>query len=183
MDEPKSLRAGDSASWPAAVSAYPPGDGWSLNYRLLWPAGASAVDIAAAVEGDSYRVDLTAEQTAAWSAGTVTLVRFVTRGAERKTLGSQPLEILPDLTAVTHHDGRTPNEIALAHAEAALAAYVAKGQAHVAEYEVAGRKMKFRTVDEIKDLIRHYKTLVAQEKALAALLQGGSPPGRVYYRG
>ena len=43
--------------------------------------------------------------------------------------------------------------------------------------------MKFRDTQQILDLIAHYKREVAREAGALALLQGGSPPGRIYYRG
>ena len=71
--------------------------------------------------------------------------------------------------------------MALANARAALASYMAKGQLHVAEYDVGGRKMKFRAASEITDLIAYYEREVAKERALQAMLAGGSP-GRVVTR-
>jgi len=183
MDEPTTLRAGDSASWTTSLPDTPPDEGWSVKYRLIWPTGSSPVDISATVEGDHFRVDLAAAMTAAWAAGAATLVKWVERGLLKTTLGSQPLTILPDLTQATSHDARSPNEKALADAEAALAECLAQGQLHVAGYTIAGRTMTFRSVQEITDLINHYKRLVTAERARAALLAGGSPPGRVFYRG
>lgn len=182
MNEPTTFRAGDSVSWAETLADYPPTDGWSLAYRLLWPTGA-AVNIATTADGDDYLVELTSANTVAWAAGQATLVAVASRGVERATLGSKQVTILPDLTVATTHDGRSANRKALDQAEAAMAAYLAGGKAHVAEYEIAGRKIKFRAIDEIQSLINYYKRLVAKENAYLALLEGGSVPGRVHYRG
>jgi hypothetical protein len=182
MDEPTSFRAGDSASWTASLPDYLPSAGWTLKYRLL-PLVGVAQDITATPAGDSYAVAVTPTESAAWAAGSATLVKIVEKGAQKITLLVLVVQILPDLSVAASHDGRTANEKGLADAEAALAAYVAAGQMHVEGYEIAGRSMKFRTVQDIKDLINHYRAAVAKDNAVKSLLAGGSPPGRVYYRG
>jgi hypothetical protein len=186
MNEPITFRAGDSASWSESLPDYLASAGWSLNYRLLWPVG-TAVDIPSAAEftGDEerYVVSLLSTDTAGWAAGQATLVSWVEKGGARITLEQKAVTILPDLTVATSHDGRSAYKKALDQAEAALAAYAAGGKACVAEYEIAGRRMKFRDTQQILDLINHYKRLVAKETAALAMLQGGGAPGRVYYRG
>lgn len=182
MNEPTTFRAGDSASWSESLLDYPASAGWSLKYRLIWTS-ATGVNLNAAPAGDDYAVNLTSADTAAWTAGKATLVSWVEKGTDRITLEQKAITILPDLTQAVTHDGRSANKLALDAAESALAEYLKGGQATVAEYEVAGRRMKFRDADQILALINHYKPLVARENAALALLQGGGMPGRVYYRG
>ncbi|MDO9596728.1 MAG: hypothetical protein Q7J47_03310 [Azoarcus sp.] len=178
------LRAGDSAGWTETLPDHPPAAGWALHYRLLWPS-AAAVDIAAVAGADDYTVTIPPATTATLPAGIATLVWWVERGAdetlERVSLGCQPLSILPNLTTATTYDARTLNAIALAEAKAALAAHVASGRAHVGEYSIAGRSMKFRTADEITALIQYYERECAKERALLASLQGHAP-GRILTR-
>lgn len=180
MNAPDTFRAGDSISWTESLPAYPASAGWALKYRLLWPTG-TAVALDAVAAGDDHAVALDAADTADWTAGSATLVAWVEQGTDRVTLEQQPVTILPDLSAATTYDGRSQAVKALAQARAALASYMEKGQLHVAEYDVAGRRMKFRSSTEITDLIAYYEGEVARERAAAALLQGGSP-GRVYTR-
>lgn len=185
MDEPITFRAGDSAGWTKSLPAYPSTDGWLLHYRLLWPTG-SAVEITTSATGVDYTVALTAANTANWAAGSASLVSYVKKGSganeERVTLDRRDVTILPDLTTATTYDGRTQNQKALADAKAALAAYMANGQMHVGEYDIAGRKMKFRTSSEIIDLINHFEREVARDRIAQAIANGGVP-GRVAYRG
>lgn len=181
MNSPDTFRAGDSASWTESLPAYPASAGWSLKFRLIFPVG-TAVAINTTPSGDDYAVSLSAATTASWPAGSATLVSWVEKAAEKFTLEQQAVTILPDLTVAATHDGRSANKKALDAAESALAAYLTGGQSVVAEYEIAGRRMKFRDTQQILDLINHYKRLVAKETAALAMLQGGSP-GRVYYRG
>jgi hypothetical protein len=180
MTAPTTFRAGDSVAWTEDLPAYPASAGWVLKYRMLWPTGA-AVPIATSAVGDAHAVSLTAANTAAWAAGSATLVSWVEKGVERVTFDQASVAILPNLAAAETFDSRSQAVKGLADAKAALAAYVAGGKVHVAEYDIAGRRMKFRTSKEISDLIDHYEREVAGERALAALLQGGSP-GRVYLR-
>lgn len=181
MDTPDTFRAGDSITWTESLPEYPPSDGWSLRFRLLWSTGNAHFD--GAPDGDNYTVSLSSEDTASWSAGSATLVRWVEHSGAKKTLSSNPVTILADLTEATQHDGRSRNRRALDAAEAALSAYLSGGKGMVAEYEIAGRKMKFRDAEQIVAIINHYRPLVARENAAMALISGGSTPGRVYYRG
>lgn len=180
MPAPTSLRAGDSAAWSESLPDYLPSDGWALKYRILWPIGAP-VDIAATPAGDDYSVALLPTDTAQYLPGRATLAAWVERTGERKTLGSQPLEILPDLALAAVHDGRSLAERGLAEAQAALLKYTESGRGHVEEYEVAGRRLKFRTIAEIRELIDYYAAQVAADRALFAALSGQSP-GRVVTR-
>lgn len=182
MSTPDTFRAGDSVSWSESLPDYLPADGWVLKFRLLWRTGSDTFDATGA--GAEHAVSLASADTANWPAGAATLVRWVEHASLGKvTLSSAAVSILPDLTAATSHDARSFNRRALDAAEAALLAYLQGGKATVAEYEIAGRKMKFRDADQITALINHYRPLVARENAAMALLQGGGVPGRVHYRG
>ena len=180
MTAPTTFRAGDSVTWTEELPAYPASAGWALKYKLLWASG-TAVAINAVASGDAHAVSLAASATVDWAAGSATLVSWVEKGVERVTLDQQSVTIQPNLAAASTFDGRSQAVKGLADAKAALAAYVAGGKAHVAEYDIAGRRMKFRSSKEITDLIDFYEREAAGERALAAVLQGGSP-GRVNIR-
>lgn len=173
--EPIELRAGDSIVWERDLDDYSAADGWTLKYKLMWATG-TAVAFSAVGVGTLHSVTLTATATASYAAGTATLAGYVEKGSggtlERVTLSTSLLTILPDLTAATTHDGRSANRIALDNARAALASYMAKGQAHVAEYDIAGRRMKFRDSQQIMDLIRYYEAEVAREERRARGVRG-----------
>lgn len=180
MTAPTTFRAGDSVSWKEDLSAYPASAGWLLKYKLLFPAGTASA-FQATADGDAHAVSLDGSTTADWVAGAATLVSWVEKGAWRVTLDQQTVTIQPDLAAASTFDGRSQAAKGLADAKAALAAYMAGGKAHVAEYDIAGRRMKFRSAAEIVTLIDFYEREVAGERALSAMLQGGTP-GRVCVR-
>lgn len=182
MNCPATLRAGDSVKWSESLPDYPASAGWVLKQRLLWSSG-SGVTLAGVAQGDDFDFTVATTDSKDWKEGKATLVQWVEKGSEKITLGQKEVTILPDLSVAVSHDGRSQSRKALDDAEAALANYMASGQLHVAEYEIAGRRMKFRDAEQIQKLITHYKTEVAKENAALALLNGGSVPGRVYYRG
>lgn len=182
--EPAVIRAGDTVTWTRVLPEHSADDGWALKYRLLYPSG-SAIDITTSGSGTDHTVSLTSTDTSAWTAGAATLVAYAEKGGgaslERATLESQPITILANLVTASTYDNRSANQVALADAKAALAAYMASGRVHVAEYNVAGRLMKFRSADEIRALIEYYEAEVGKERAALAILTGGSP-GRVCSR-
>ncbi|MDP3138185.1 MAG: hypothetical protein Q8N17_17865 [Burkholderiaceae bacterium] len=183
-NEPTVIRAGDSVAWTRELAEYSAADGWALKYRLLYATG-TAVDITSTAVATLHTVSLTAANTGAYAAGSATLVAYVEKGAgaslERATLESSAITILPNLITAATHDGRSANRIALANARAALASYMAKGQAHVAEYDIAGRRMKFRAATEITDLINYYEREVFRETAALAAINGVAA-GRIAVR-
>lgn len=183
-NEPTAIRAGDSAGWTRELLEYSADDGWALKYRLLYAAG-TAVDITSTGVATLHTVSLSAATTAAWVAGSATLAAYVEKGSgaslERATLESTPVTILPNLISATNHDGRSANQIALANARAALSDYASKGQIHVAEYDIAGRRMKFRDAGQIRELIQFYELEVSKERADQALINGVAS-GRVQVR-
>lgn len=180
MNAPTTFRAGDSASWQESLPAYPANSGWALKFRLLWPSGA-AIAFDATASGADYTVSRSAADTASWPAGSATLVAYVDKGAERITISSVSVTILPNLVTATNHDSRSVAVRSLAAALAAREAYLASGKAHVAEYDIAGRVMKFRSAQDLNDLIEQLQREVARERATLAILQGGAP-GRVMTR-
>lgn len=179
--EPTSIRAGDGASWRRLLPGYLASAGWTLRYRLLW-ATPSPASFSATADGDGHLIQLTAAATASWQAGKATLVGWVeAAGGQRITLLQQPMEVLPDLTTAVTLDGRTDAQRRLADAEAALDAYLAAGQGHVAEYTINGRHMVFRSARELRELVDAARRDVARERILAAAAQGVSA-GRIYTR-
>lgn len=184
MNEPQTIRAGDTIGWTEDLQDYLPANGWSLKYRILWAAGA-AYAFTAVVVNTTYGVTLTATDTASFIAGNATLVAYVEKGAgaslERETLSQTALTILTNLTTTANLDSRSEAKKALDDLNLALAAHIAGGSGHISEYEILGRRMKFRDTKSITDLIAHYEIKVAKENANLAILQGGSP-GRVQVR-
>lgn len=144
--EPASLRAGDTASWLLSLADYPAGQGWSVQYDLVNAAGK--ITLTSTAEGDSHRIAKTPAQTAAFSAGTYAWQKRVKNGADAYTIGTGSIDILPDLSALVAIDTRTFAQKTLA----ALEAWIESHDAGVAEYEIAGRRMKYIPMAELLKL-------------------------------
>lgn len=174
-NEPLQFRAGDSVAWTRELSEYPAADGWQLKYRLLYASG-SAVNISAAGSGTTHSVSLSAADTAAYTAGTATLVAYVEKGAgptlERVTLESTQISILPNLVTARTFDGRSAAAIALANLRAALNSMASNQSLTVASVSLEGRSTTFRSIAELQDAINHYERQVFKETAALALMNG-----------
>lgn len=180
MNAPESFRAGDSVSWLESFPEYPASAGWTLSLKLLWPTGAPAV-IASSPSGNDFLINLNSADTTAWAAGAATLVASVQKAGARVTLSQKQVAILPDLFAANAFDNRSRAVKGLADARAALDAYSAGGKAHIVEYNIAGRQIKFRDAEQIIELINYYEREVSKQNAALAVLQGQTP-GRVVVR-
>ena len=180
MSEPTTLQAGDTITWSRSLSSYPASAGWVLKYRLLFAVG-TAVDITATPSGADHAVSLLASATASFTAGAATLVPWVEKADERYTLDPIPVTVLANLATATNFDGRTQNQRILQAAKAALETYVTTGKLTVEEYELNGRRMRFRNLAHINDTIALYERLVAADAA-RALANTGTAPGRVITR-
>jgi hypothetical protein len=84
--------------------------------------------------------------------------------------------ITPDLAVQASFDARSDAAVIVDQLMAAYKTYTAS-QGHVAEYEIAGRRMKYRSSAEILDALNHWKSILATEKRaerIAAGLGGGN---------
>lgn len=168
------LIAGDSINYAAAVTGYSPADGWSLRYRLTPRDPASpAIDIAATDAGSGWLVQVGPSTTDAWAPGAYTWASWVQRTGERYSIAQGQLTIKPDPAAlVSGTDTRSPATIVLAQLEATYAAYIASGNFVVGEYEIAGRRMKYRKVEELLAALAAARRQVASERVAARVAAG-----------
>ena len=178
--EPASVTAGDTFTWVKSIPGYPASEGWALSYVLI--NATSNIPLITTAAGDDYLVAISASATAAYAAGDYAWKSVVSKGAERYTVGSGRITIAPNIAALATLDNRSPARKALEALESAYVAYVSNGQGHIAEYEIAGRRMKFRNAAEIWQQIEKLKREVAQEDAAARLAAGLGGRRRVLVR-
>jgi len=178
--EPAYLQAGDTLSWQRSLPDYPASAGWELSYRLINSSGK--IDITAAASGDDHLVSVSAATTAAYAPGTYTWQAFVTNGSERYTVGSGSIVVKRNLAAEAGgFEARSTAQKALDDLRAALATWIAtSGQ--VQEYEIAGRRMKYRTVADIRSAISLLEREVARERAAERIAAGLDTGRRVSVR-
>ncbi len=181
--QPAVLQAGDSITWTADLPDYRADDGWTLSYRLI--NAAASIDIAAAPDADNpalHRVTIPAATSAGYTPGDYTLVRYVTRGADRHTLGQGEMRVAPDLAgAASPVDARSDARRALDDLRAALRRFLASN-GHVAEYEIAGRRMRFASADDLRKRIQLAEAELAREDAAARLAAGAGTRRKVLVR-
>lgn len=176
-NEPSSLRAGDTWKWTRTLDDYPAGT-WTLKYRFK--NATSYFEIVAGTSGTDHSVSVAAATTAAYPAGSYTWMAWVEGGSSEKyTVDTGTLEIDPDYRASTAaYDGRS-------HARKMLDAIEAWLEARdpaVAEYEIAGRRMKYIPIAELVKLRNRYGLEVRNEDAAAAIAKGEGLGRKIQFR-
>jgi hypothetical protein len=154
--EPSIIRAGDTTQWIKSLSDYPASDSWVLSYKLTNQDYAYAITSTAS--GSDHLVSISAATSATHSPGKYKLIGYVTKAAERYTIDETSVQILPNLAAITTgYDTRSTAKQTLDLLDAAMVAQGANAWAQ--EYEIAGRRMKFRGYSEFLA----YRSRVAAE--------------------
>lgn len=177
--EPSTVVAGDTLAWRITLSDYPASSGWVLKYRLINAAGK--IDITAAADSGDHLVGVSAAISADYSAGVYAWQSYVEKAAERYTVGQGSITIKPDLAAQTAgYDTRSTAKKTLDLLDAAMLAHGPSAWAH--EYEIAGRRMKFRSPVEFMGLRDKLKAEVAREEAAQRLAAGLPAKSKVYVR-
>lgn len=173
--EPIAIQAGDTIQWQRTVPGYSAADGWVLAYRFI-NADAN-IGVSSTAQGDDHLVSISAATSAAYPPGDYTWTAHVTRGADRYTIGQGRTTVRPDLAAqVTGFDARGPAQKALEDLRAALLRWLSTN-GHVQEYEIAGRRMRFASADDLRSRISIAEREAAREAA-AQRLAAGQPAGR-----
>lgn len=177
--EPAAARAGDTWKWTRTLADYP-ASAWTLKYRLKNAAGG--IEITATASGDDFDITVAAATTAAYTAGTYAWIAWVEGGSSEKyTVGEGSIVVEPDYRsslAAAALDDRSHARKMLDAIEAWLEA---KDPA-VAEYEIAGRRMKYIPVAELLKLRQFYAREVAAESAAAKLAAGLGSGRKIQFR-
>ena len=143
--EPSQIQAGDTLTWTKSLDDYPADDSWVLSYRLI--NASNKFDITTSASGSDHLVSVLASATTSYTPGNYNLLSWVTKGAERYSLPSRKVEVLPNLAAWNGgYDSRTTAKQVLDLLDAAMVAHGAN--AWVQEYEISNRKMKFKSASE-----------------------------------
>lgn len=176
-NEPSSLRAGDTWKWTRTLADYPAGT-WTLKYSFK--NATSYFEIVAGTSGTDHSVSVAAATTAAYVAGSYTWMAWVEGGtSEKYTVDTGTLEVDPDYRASTAaYDGRSHARKMLDAIEAWLEARAPA----VAEYEVAGRRMKYIPIAELVKLRNRYGLEVRNEDAAAAIAKGEGLGRKIQFR-
>jgi hypothetical protein len=179
--EPARVRAGDTVTWRKTLADYPPGEGWTLYYRLI--NATAKVDITATNDNDTHLVSVAKTTTDDWVAGDYTLIAWVASATERVSLPGGRITILPDLAAVAAagYDSRTQAKKMLDAIDAALLSLSSGERLAVVEAEVAGRRLKYN-IDGLMKLRNLYAAQVRAEEAAERASLGLAPRNKINVR-
>lgn len=177
-NEPVSLRCGDTWQWTRSISDYPAGT-WTLKYRFKSSAGG--FEVVASQSGADYAITVTAATSAGYTAGRYTWMAWVESGTDKHTVDSGTVELLVDYraaSAATALDDRSHARKTLD----AIEAWIEGRDPAVAEYEIAGRRMKFIPIPDLLMWRSRYKNEVASEENAAAIARGEGFGRKIQFR-
>lgn len=161
--EPVSVTAGDTLTWRRSLADYPASAGWVLTYALV--SGAALYTLTAAADGDDHLVTVAAATSAGYAADTYSWQAYVTLGTERHTVGFGTLTILPNLA---DQGGGYDNRSHARKTLAALEAWIENHDMAVADYQIAGRAMRYISIPDLLKLRDAYKAEVSRETLTAS---------------
>lgn len=168
--EPTEARAGDTWAWTITLADYP-APTWTLKYALVKRGGGTQKTITAAASGTSHAVTVAKAVTATYVPAIWDWVASVTDGTSRYTMDSGTLDVLPDIEAATSgYDARSHAVKTLA----ALEAWIEARDIGVAEYEIAGRRLKTIPIEQLLRLRAAYRTEVDAEQRRALVKSGAA---------
>ena len=173
--EPANLNAGDTARWLKALADYPASDGWVLSYSLV--KAGQRIALSATAQGADHLINVPAATTAAWVPGAYDYRAGVSLGADMFTVATGRIAINPAFGAAV--DARSHARRTLEAIEATLEGRASRA---TAEYQIAGRQMKYIPVPELLTLRDRYRRDVRAEDAADRIKAGLGSPGRIYVR-
>lgn len=175
---PAQLTAGDTLIFTQSLAGFAATDGWVLHYRLINALGK--VDIASTASGDDHLINVPAATTATYVAGAYDWQCYVDGVAsQRFTLANGRVNILPNLAGQAGgFDNRTPARKALD----AINAWLGTRDLAVAEYQIAGRSMKYIPITDLLSLRSKLTYEVKGEAQAAGILRGESVSNKLLVR-
>jgi hypothetical protein len=177
------LVAGDSVNFATPVAGYSAADGWVLKFRLVpREAGGTAIDITTSADGDQHRTQLTAAETAAWTAGTYGWASWVDKDTESYTVASGQCVVRPNpRLAAAGTDSRSLPRRTLDDLLAARSTW-ASTHGRTRRYKIGDREREYASAAELDAEIRFWQGQLAEELAAERLANGQPPRNRVLVR-
>lgn len=167
MNEPKKIYKGLSYTWTESVSDYPAGDGWTLKYSLS--NASTAATITTTASGDEHVAALTATTTGSMTAGTFVWISYADNGTLKEEVGRGEIQVLTAIGSAG--DRRTHARKMLDSIEAILESRATREQE---EMTIAGRMIKYLSLEQLIKARAHYEYLVRVEAKNDVIAQGGS---------
>jgi hypothetical protein len=162
--EPSSVNAGDTWRWTRSLADYPASAGWALSYTLINASAKITISAAAT--------------TAGYAAGTYDWRARVSKAGEVYTVGEGRITVRNAYAASTF-DARSHARKTLDAIEAVIEG---RASSSTAEYQIAGRQLKYIPVPDLLALRDKYRAEVKREDAIAAVAAGLPDSRRVFVR-
>ena len=173
--EPSTITPGDTVKWTRSLPDYPASDGWVLTYELVNESIRYA--LTATASGADHLVTVVASTSAVYMSGVYDWRARVRKEDEVYTVASGRVTVRSGFGSAI--DARSEPRQALAAIEATL---LGRGTAATAEYEIAGRRLKYIPLPDLIRLRDRYRIDVAREDSAARAAAGLPNPGRIYVR-
>jgi len=172
LQAPTSFFSGDTVQWLESHADYAPADGWTLTADFS--NADRHVSLASLDNGDGkHLMRLGVAESSLFVAGDYTLgVSASNSAGDRFTVYTQDVQVKANLANAT--DGRSQVKKDLD----ALNAWVTSRDVKVAEYQIAGRSMKYFAPMELETLRNARKREYQREQNVAALARGERPKRR-----
>lgn len=143
---PSKLTAGDSAEWTISLPDYP-APAWTLTYYLVKDGKQIVITGTQYGSTEEHHISVDAATTAAWQPGTYSYQAKASNGTDRKDAGSGTVVIEPDFAQQgSGYDDRSFAKKSLDAIEAVIERRASQSQQ---EYQIAGRALKFMTMEEL----------------------------------
>lgn len=178
---PAKITAGDTITWQRTLADYPASGGWVLKYCLINASGK--INITSTAAGDDHLVNVSAASSAGYAAGDYDWQEYVEKAAtsERYTISTGRITISPNIASMpAGYDGRSTVRKTLDLINAAMLAH--GNNAWTQEYEIAGRRMKFRSVGEFLQFRSKLQQEVKAEERADRVARGESVGSKLLVR-
>lgn len=172
--EPASLRAGETAQWTKSLADFPASEGWTLTYELV--SSAQRYTFNASASGNDYAVSVTAATTGGWVAGDYQWAAKVALAGVVHEVASGAIVIKPSFGSAVDARGHARKTLD------ALEAWIEGRDMGVAEYEIAGRRLKTIPTEQLLVLRDRYRRDVISEDDAARAAAGLPSRGKLLVR-
>ena len=158
---PQQVTAGDSIAWRVTATLNQSGDDWALSTTLISQAGKILLP-ASVPDGNDHLIIAPSTTTIGWAPGEYRLHIAAVRGAERVTLITAQLRILPDPATAEPYDPRSHARKVLA----AIEAYLENADYSASRTRIADRELQNIPIAELLQLRDRYRSEVRREDAI-----------------
>lgn len=174
--EPTVIVAGDTLKWQKTLENFPASQGWTLTYTLINATGKRT--FTATADGDSFLVTVAASTTATWAAGSYSYRGQVAKAGEVYTISTGTMTVQPSFAAATLDDRSQAQKML----DAVNAVLEGRATSAVAEYEIAGRQLKYISIPDLLKLRDRLRFDVQREENADRAAAGLPPKGRINVR-